>query len=242
MFLDAINANNYFMFNITLAHVIGLQETVYCYELLNIYNKAIVKNKTVDKEFFRLDRNYMYKRTTIPIDKQLEIDSRLEKINLIVKRESDILKIDTGIITSLITGNTKEIIQEVSFQVKPKTRTSKKERILDELKSQIKSDDEDIKSALKDWVDASGRTTGKRKISIQSIKIFQDDMIKYSKGDKKIILDLIKIATIHKYPECGWAITRYENDMRYKKEKSTNNQESYLENIAKEGSLSNKAF
>ena len=80
MILDLLSTDMYISFNIKLAHRIGLQAAIYLGELLNINKKAIQKEKIIDGNFFKLNRDYIEQRTTLQKQEQKELD-KLYKCN-----------------------------------------------------------------------------------------------------------------------------------------------------------------
>lgn len=221
MFLDILNSNNYLNVNITLAQILGLDAAVYCSELINIYKKAKNKNKIIGDEFFRVDRKYISQRTTITIERQLEIDFKWEKIKLIFKHQddADIIKIDVQLVASLIAGEDVKIKEDLSKFLNTNIdaiKTTKHKNRLEAIKRDIKCSDANVLEALKNWIDAVGSMSGKNKISAQSVEIFQDTLYRYTKGNTDMAITIIKIATVQKYPDCQWAINLYEKDQKLK--------------------------
>lgn len=221
MFLDILNQNNYISYNITLAQIMGLEGAVYCSELLNIYKKAHSKNKIIGDEYFKLDRKYVFQRTTISIEKQLEIDAKWEKIKLMFKHEDnpDIIKLDTQLIAGIIAGENVKLREDLSGYLNANIsaiKTTKHKKRIDALKESIKCSDPKVLEALRNWVDALSTYTKNSKVSEQSIEIFQDTLYRYTQGDTEKALIIIKIATVQKYPDCQWAINLYEKDQRMK--------------------------
>lgn len=225
MFLDILNQNNYISYNITLAQIMGLEGAVYCSELLNIYKKAHSKNKIIGDEYFKLDRKYVFQRTTISIEKQLEIDAKWEKIKLMFKHEDnpDIIKLDTQLIAGIIAGENVKLREDLSGYLNANIsaiKTTKHKKRINALKESIKCSDLKVLEALRNWVDALSTYTKNSKVSEQSIEIFQDTLYRYTQGDTEKALIIIKIATVQKYPDCQWAINLYEKDQRMRAQNS----------------------
>lgn len=63
MLIDILNSANYIMVNRDAIRIFGLNTAVYCAELLNIYKKAVIKQKLVDDTYFRVDRKYIENQT-----------------------------------------------------------------------------------------------------------------------------------------------------------------------------------
>ena len=221
MFLEILNSSNYISFNITLAKIMGLEAAVYCTELLNIYKKARAKGKIYGDEYFKVDRKYVFDRTTLSIEKQLEIDGKWEKIKLMYKQQDnpDIIKIDDQLLVSIIVGQDAKVREDLAKYLNTninEIKITKHKKKIDEIKDGIKCSDANVLSALKDWVEALSLYAGKSKISAQAVEIFQDALYRYTNGDTEKAIAIIKIATIQKYIDCQWAINLYEKDKRMK--------------------------
>lgn len=219
MFLDLLSQGNFISFNITLAQILGLEPAIYCSELISIYRKAKSKGKIIGDEFFKLDRKYMFNRTTIPIERQLEIDQRWEKVKLLFKHQDnpDIIKLDIHMIANIVSGEDVKIKSDLSNILNPnisKIKNERHQKRIEKLKSNIKCSDERMLKSLQDWVDVMSERGGTNKISEQSVEIFQDTLYRYTNGDVEKALQIVKIAIVQKYPDCQWAINTYERDMK----------------------------
>lgn len=223
MFIDILNSNNYISFNIKTAQIFGLNTAVYISEILNIYEKARIKQKLVDKEYFKLDRKYVFIRTTLSIEEQLRIDEKLVKVGIIFKHidNPDTMKIDLKMFASIITSDDVSLIEDLSKKLgglnKKDPKESKKQAIITALKNSIQCSDYELLTALRDWVDAIFANPKGNYLSNASIKLFQETLNNYTKGDLDLALRLVKIATIQGYRDCGWAISVYEKDNQIKK-------------------------
>ena len=116
MLIELLNPNNYISYNIKTAQIFGLNTAVYMTELLNIFEKARNKDKLVDKEYFKLDRKYVFIRTTLSIEEQLRIDSKLTQVGILFKHQDnpDIIKVDTKMYASIITSEDVTLIDNLS--------------------------------------------------------------------------------------------------------------------------------
>ncbi len=224
MLIELLNSNNYISFNIKTAQIFGLNTAVYISELLSIYEKATIKNKLVDNEYFKLDRKYVFIRTTLSIEEQLRIDSKLMKTGILLKHQDnpDIMKVDVKLFASVITNDDVSLLKDISKKLgglaKKEPRESKRQAIITALKNSIQCSDYELLTALRDWVDAIFASPNGNYLSKASIKLFQETLNTYTKGDLDLALRLVRIATIQGYRDCNWAISVYEKDVRIKKE------------------------
>lgn len=51
-------------------------------------------------------------------------------------------------------------------------------------------------------------------LSVQQVAIFKDKIDDYCNGNLPLALEIVKIATIHQYIDCQWAINTYEKDKK----------------------------
>lgn len=238
MILDLVQPNNLNMYNISLAHTIGLYSAVYCSEILNILGKVTKKNKFDSDGYFKLDRNYMFKRTTLSIEDQLNIDSSLSKINLISKKDRDIIKLDVQLLCDIMANDDININTDIKDKTilknSKEAKETKRETIRRRLKNNISCDDEELRLALCNWVDSmyeAGKSLNKL-----TVTNFQDVLYKYTQGSVDIALTLVKIATVNCYRECQWAINIYERDIKNRNKMVKKND---VMNRVKEENMSN---
>lgn len=222
MLVDILNSYNYISFNIDAANILGLNAAVYCAEVLNIYKKAIIKDKTIDEAYFKLDRSYISNRTSLTIEDQLKVEANLSKIGLITKQTNnpDNIKIDVELYASIISSEDKKLIKDISSKVKIKdprgVKMTQRHMIQEALKKNIVCPNEELLNSLKDWVDAI-YSNPNGYLSKKTIEMFQTTLDTYTKGDLDLALRLVKIATIQGWKDCEWAIKSYEQDQAYTK-------------------------
>jgi len=243
MFLNLLNQNNYGSYNITLAKMFGLEASAYCSALLTIYDKAKRKNKLVENDFVKVDRKYIEERTTLSVEKQLEIDARWESINIIVKSKNDIntIKINTELIVSLIEGKEPQLTESVAYvknTSKKEIRELKRTSEIENIKSKIVCNDPEILFELKRYVDATA-TLDPRKgnLTQQSVEIFQEEVTNFAGNNKAVLKELIRIGTKHKAIDGDWVIRRYS-----KGQKELTSEETFVTKSSKPIEFSDKKF
>lgn len=218
MLIDLLNSANYIMVNMDAIRIFGLNSAVYCAELLNIYKKAVQKKKLINEnKYFKIDRDYIKKQTSIDIEDQLKCDANLVKVNVIKIDEEnpDIIFFDVEVYASILSSEDVKLLDKVSSKVKvnnPKgIKQTQRDRIIVALKESIECKTYDILSALQGWID-SIMADPKRIMSKQQVSAFKSRIDDYCDGDLKKALDIISIATIHNYIDCQWAINLYERN------------------------------
>lgn len=217
MLIDLLNSSNYIMVNRDAIRIFGLNTAVYCAELLNIYKKAIDKNKLINEIYFKVDRKYITKQTTLEVEDQLKCDKGLVKTNILKvdPTDPDVVSIDVETFASILSCEDIKIIDAVANQVQAKSATkmsaTKRDRIILRLKEDIQCKDYNLMISLRDWID-SIMTNPNKYVSKQQVELFTEALTKYCGSDMKKALDIVKIATVHQYVDCQWAINLYEKE------------------------------
>jgi hypothetical protein len=243
MFLEILNPVNYISVNTNIARMYGLEGAAYCSILLTIYAKATKKNKLIDGEFFKIDRGYIERMTTVSSSKQIEIDHKWKETGMLTINEADgnIIKLDTQIVASLIAGKYVEVPKDLPQIMFSKSRESKKQNKFEMLKSDLKIKDEDVIIQLKMWIDAVAISKRKNKLTPQSVIMFQEDLVSYAKNNKDLMLKVVRTACSNAYIECQHAINVYERTKNIE-EQNRGKSGDYLERIATPGSVGRKVF
>lgn len=227
MLLDVFDNNNSITINYKTISIFGLPTAVYLTELINIFRKATQKNKLIDETYFKVDRKYINTLLALSPEEQLTCDLNLIKTSVLKKSndDPDILKIDINLYLSLLSSNDVKLIEDVRKQMKvqkPKgLKTSQRQYAINALKDSIECSNYELLTALRNWVDGVyARPNGF--LSKSSIKIFQQTLNEYTKGDLDLALRIVQIATVQGYRDCTWAINMFE-DSEKRKVKQQNN-------------------
>lgn len=212
--LNALDSSNYFQFNISAAHILGLNNAIYCSEIIAIYQKAKKKRKIYD-EFFDVDRNYIVNRTTLSIQTQYECDSSLKKVGIIEidEKSPDRIKLDYQKFIQIVTEEDCKFLNEISKKARTKdaseVKEAKKKRIINSLQEKVNSGNIHIDEALKKWIEI---TCEKSYMSCETVLDFQKVLMQYSKVDVKKALRIVEIATSQAWTSCTQAILSYEKE------------------------------
>ena len=219
MFIDLISTNNLGCYNIKAAKILGLETAVYLNELINIYNKAFLKQKLDEQGFFRLKRSYIVDRTNISSKRQLELDLDLMAIEIISKSDvdPDLIKVDIEMYASILTNQNLNIENKIEKLVTKKSKAEKEAdkrfAIRDNLKRSLHCTNIELRKAYCDWIDSIyDKPNGF--LSKSAIKIFEDSINNYTKGDLDVALELLKIATIKAYNNAEWVINIYDKQQK----------------------------
>lgn len=215
MLIDLLSTGNYASFNIKLAHIIGLEASIYINELLNINEKAIRKSK-LHGNLIKLDREYITKRTTLSADKQLEIEQRLIKIGLITKDESNsnLLSIDISILTSLVMSDDEDLLKSVEklTRLKGAKKTSAKEAAIEKLKDYVIATDPELREAYFSWINTIYAKQGW--MSAKAVTAAQSIVDSFADHDLDLALKIIDIADTNGYRDMEWAVNKYKENYK----------------------------
>jgi len=221
MLEDLLNSNNYLMINLTSVQVLGLRNTVYIAELLNIHKKAAMKDKLIDEEYFKVDREFIATRTSLSIDDQLKCDLNLSKVGIIKKHKEDpdVIKLDTYLYAQIVTSEDESTINKISSKVKvenPKgLKVTQKQLMIKKWQDKLECSNYELLTALRDWEEIVINKFGY--LSNAIVNTFQETLNNYTQGDLDVALAIVKIATIQGYRDCQWAINVYEKDKQIKR-------------------------
>lgn len=212
MLFDLLDTNNLAMYNIKLAHVIGLTSAVYLNQLLTIQNKANKKSKLDDEGYFVLNRSFITSQTTLTKAQQESIDNDLIKLEILSKKDNK-LKLDLEVIGSIITNDDKKFNADLSKIAKANKECraeAKRASILKALKNNITINDVELTPALEDWVEVCYE--GNAKINKVTVKKFIEDLNNTTRGDLDMALALVKVASANCYTTLAWAYNKWESE------------------------------
>ena len=218
MLTDLMCTDNYAMFNVKVANVMGLHAAVYVNEILNITQKAQQKRKIVDG-YVTIDRDYVHHRTTIFPEEQISIDKKLVGIGVLSVAENnpDNIQLSVDTLANLVAADDANLLRkvtkltEVKSVVQSSTKMSMRQKTILELKDFIKCSNEELLNAYRDWVDGV-YANPKGYLSKRAIIVFQRDVDEFARGDLDLALKIIEIATINGWRCAEWAINTFKKD------------------------------
>lgn len=247
MLLDVFDNDNSISVNYRTIQIFGLPTAVYLTELINIYKKATRKNKLVEDGYFKVDRKYVNNVLCLTPEEQIICDLNLIKTSVLKKSSDnpDILKIDVKLYLSLLCSEDMKLYDDVKKQMKvqkPKgTKESQRQQYINVLKNSIECSNYELLTALRDWVEGVyARPNGF--LSKSSIKIFQDTLNSYTKGDLDLALRVVQIATVQGYRDCQWAINMLEDSEKRKKKQNNSQIRVTEQEVADKKQLSDIVF
>ncbi len=213
MLIDLLSMSNYVHFNVKLAHILGLNSSIYLSQIMDINEKAIRKEKT-DKNFFTIDREYITKRTTITEKEQKEIENNLIKIGVLERstENADTILLNITVLTSILMSPDEELIKDISSLSKPKQKRTKADAIKDSLKQNIVTTNLELRNAYISWIDAVYEKDGF--MTKQAVVAAQARVDEFSNRNLDIALKVLEIASINGYRDITWAINAYNKDYK----------------------------
>ena len=216
MLLDLLRTDNYVSFNKKLAHTIGLEASIYVNQIINIMGKAIKKDKVVDGGYIILDRKYIFEQTTLDEEKQLKLEEHLIQLKLLVRdsENHNSVKIDTQLLADITSNDNVKINSDISSIVQKPVKIDKNAKTsiyVESMQRYINTGDIQLDNKIKKWLFVCMDKFGN--VNQQLIKMFQQEVYNYSKGNLDIAYKVVDIATAFAYRECRWAIKKYEEGL-----------------------------
>lgn len=218
MLTDLMCTDNYAMFNVKVANVMGLHAAVYVNELLNITQKAQQKRK-VTNGYVTINRDYVQHRTTIFPEEQISIDKKLVGIGVLTIAEDnpDNIQLSVDTLANLVAADDADLLKKVTKLTTIKsvtassTKMSMRQKTIMELKDFIQCSNEELLAAYRDWVDGV-YANPKGYLSKKAIIVFQREVDEFARGDLDLALKIVEIATTHGYRVAEWAINTFKKD------------------------------
>ena len=224
MLIELLSTSNYVSYNVKLAQILGLNTAVYLSELMNVNDKAIRKNK-IDNKYLVLSREYITERTTLMEEEQLKIDNNLIKIGILEKGEKENqLALNISNLTALVMTEDEDVIESIKKLTKLKNKGSRKtkaEKIKEELRTNVITDNEELKEAYNDWIDAVYAKQGW--LSKKAILHAQNVIDTFTNRNLDIALKILDIAAVNGYRDMDWAVTKYKEQYKVSYQFTNNN-------------------
>lgn len=207
MLVELLSQSNYQSFNIKLAHLLGLETSIYLSALIDINEKAIRKDKVIEGDFFSIDRDYITKRTTLSNNKQEKIETELNKTGLI-ELSNEYIKLCLDTLTSLVMSEDENLEKDLSNFKKAVNSKSKSDFILESVKRNIDSSlPYELIKAYSDWLDAVYAKFGF--VSKQTLFSAQKEVDEAANHNLDKAIEIINIATARGWRDLKWAVKVY---------------------------------
>lgn len=215
MLIELLSTSNYVSYNIQLAELLGLHTAIYLSELMNINEKAIKKDK-LNNNYFTLVRSYITSRTTLEEKEQLEIEDNLLKLGILEQGEQkDTISLNISILTTLMMDPDEQLIDKITKMKKKsaaKKGRTKADSIKDNLKSNLRVTNPELREAYCGWIDAIYDKQGW--MSVKCVTVAETTVDSFSNHNLDIALKLLEIASIHGYRDIQWAINKYNQEFK----------------------------
>ena len=214
MIIDFITRTNNMSYNVKLAKLFGLYSSVYLNLLIDCHFQK-------DDEYIKLSRDDIYNLTGIAEEMQEEAEKNLISYNLIEvsklrnSSSKNYYKLNTDLLTKILTSSSDEIEEELSKTVeafkratKPPKSVSKRACVIINLKKAIKTTDSVARAALEDWIDAIYKKLGY--LAKAGVEYMEDELSKASNKKITVFRELCKTAARVVYKEPKWVLVKYE--------------------------------
>ena len=208
MLVELLSQSNYQSFNIKLAHLLGLEPSIYLSTLIDINEKAYRKNKIIEDGFFTIDRNYVEERTTLSKARQIKIEAELSRVG-ILQLSNEYVKICLDILTSLVLEENENIRKDLSNFRRAATAKSKGDYILESVKKNIDvSLPKELQIAYSDWLESVYSKFNF--INKQTLFNAQKEVDNATNRNLDDALNIINIATANGWKDMKWAVKVYK--------------------------------
>lgn len=202
--------------NKKLMSIVGVETAVYWSELIVVLDRVRAKHTCNEKGFFKLDRAYIQRETSITPERQLECDRILAHFGVLAvdPDSADTIAVSVQSMVELITA-------ENTAELKTSVKTAKSRRGDKEAKhagmkatfrTAIKTTDPELKAAYCKWIDSMVDAECSR-FTKAVVDLFENAVEQFS-SDKVAKLRVIEIATINAYKDASWAINLYNRETR----------------------------
>lgn len=219
MLVDLLCDGSVGTYSVKLASMLGIPCAAYVRCLAGIMREA---QRTGDVSTadgtFAVDRDWVSQHTAVDCGSQLSFDASLEKIGVLRRSSNsqDRVSLDVNLLASMSSGDDVKAVTDISkaagLCAKRSSSEAKKYAIADRLKSGLVCSNSELLNALSGWID-SILATDRKPLSKEAVRLFQDGVNNYAKGDLDTALAVVKVATVQSYRNSDWAINSYEKEI-----------------------------
>ena len=200
-------------FNIKLAHICGLNAAVYLACLQEIAIKVVKKSTLDDAGFFKLDREYVTKMTSLTVDQQYECDNILSALNIIGldSVDKDHISLNLENMLSLILEDDAKKLRNIELVSKSKTKAGQKEskrsKIISNMVSWVSESitNQEVVKAYATWVEAIYDKFGAQ--TRANVVLFRSK-IEAATTNINQQVKILEVAASCQYREAEWAIKK----------------------------------
>jgi hypothetical protein len=202
--------------NKKLIKYVGIETAVYWAELVSIL-KQVSKKKTCDERgFFKLDRAFVERETSIKPERQIECDAILSGLGILVSDPNDPNRLAVSVqnMIALITDEDPSLLTGLVKQTKKSESDKaegKKAGMKFNLKNAIVETDMELKKKFDTWVEAMV-DAGNCRFTKAVVELFVKTVREYS-SDKAAQGRVVELATIHTYKDASWAINLHRREV-----------------------------
>lgn len=212
MLVELFAKSNYGSFNIKLAHLFGLERSIYLNELIDIQFK-VLDDKIDNDGFFSISRDIMEYRTLIPPTNQIEMDAYFTELKVmeISEKDDSLVKINLDVLSSLLLEGNEKLIEKIAKKYAKRNRKTAISKALKERVSDIK--DEALRNAFCTWIDDI--INAKKIITNATVDNFRADLEFEIGEDYEYGVEILEVARSLGYTNFGYALRAYSLNPRY---------------------------
>ena len=209
MLTDILGTNNYQVYNVWLAHKIGLNNAIYLDVLINLYRYAVNSGMLFDGDYFILDKEYVKERTTFGEREQSALADTLVSIGLIsISPDKESVKVNLDSLVGLSSIASEDVLESFKKIKKTSNKDSKSTYVLQSVKKNIdKKYSKSMNKGFADWLDAVYGKFGF--VNNKMLQVAEKKIDELMATDKTKAEKVLELCTINGYKEIDWGIKKY---------------------------------
>ena len=194
MLLELMSASSQGLYNVPLAHRVGLNASIYFSVLLDINTKLLHKAKD-ENGYFKVDRSYVYQRTTLSPEEQEKLEEALIAVLLLERNTEvpDLIKVNADVLVALMSDDSDSLeraVERLASLKKPKR--TRKQVMIDTMRKHVMCSNDELRQAYYRWIDAV--VTKTQWMSATSVEEAQRQIDDYSNRYLEVALSVLSIA------------------------------------------------
>ena len=210
MLLELMSASSLGLYNIPLAHRVGLQGSIYFSVLLDINTKLLHKAKD-EGGYFKIDRSYIYQKTTLSPEEQERLEQSLVAVLLLERHptQPSLIKVNADVLVAMLSDDSESLekaVERLAAINRPKK--TRKQTMIDTMRRHVMCSNEDLRAAYYRWIDAVVNKT--QWMSATSVEEAQRLIDQYSNRYLDVALSVLNIAEQNGWRDVSYAIEKHQ--------------------------------
>jgi hypothetical protein len=157
----------------------------------------------------------MTSRTTLDESEQIEIEDYLLKLGIVERGDDpDVLSLNISNLTAIMISPDEKLIDKAKKKRRrsSSTKATKDEKIKENLKSNLRVQNAELREAYEGWIDTIYDKQGW--MSAKCVTVAEKTVDEFSNRNLDVALKLLEIASVHGYRDIQWAINKYNQEFR----------------------------